>query len=728
MVRFDALEDVEVPLIRSAASRKQKSRNKRKAAELPIPRYMIAWDGEGIKLSGATAPQHYVLYGCSARLDDPLVIESPDDTLDFQTLAEYMLETSVQHPRAFHVGYAFKYDQNMIIRTLRWRNKIELYEHGETRATFADGAKYKIAWVPGKKLEIFRIAPERAYIKIEDIFGFFATSFVRAYTSTFPDAHDDPTFQKVIEGKNSRADTKWEDMPTIREYWHHEIIALERLAEGFKSMLWENGFRLSQWYGPGAFANYIRRENNLVDHEYGGKESNLPNDTIHHAIKCAYYGGHFEQYKAGRIQGPIYQYDINSAYPAAFTELPTLREGGFWQRIPYAELETDARAPSSVMSVYYVRFRGPRRNVLSVHEPMPFPYRDERGNVSYDIGHQGWYWAPEVTAVVNSQRWADYDCYVSDGWRWIPADDSRPWRDTIQPMYDTRLELKAAGNPAQMVFKLGPNSLYGKMAQRIGYNKDTLEPPKAHTLCIAGFLTSYCRGMILRIMDAMTDDQLIAVETDGVYTTAPPDQIKQGYPDFVVSKQLGEWGMETYDEIVYIQNGVYLVSTGDEWETKTRGINKSLLPPDKALAYVDTCLPSEPWEPLLIDGGEAFLGIGTAIMRSTQPNGTLIASKANRIHCAWFPDQKIVEPAGSMKSKRIHASPFCEACERGLKLSEGAHQLFIHLRLSGGRVKISAPYRLPWETREVEQWRSAMHHLGSRDRQVGDGREGQQSE
>lgn len=715
MVRLDSLvhTPVELPTAGNATQRSRKHRARKRKNTVPEDRRMIAWDGEGIKPDGANAPQNYVLFGCSARPHEPMVTTRPDQTLQFRELADYMLETAAMFPGAFHVGYYFKYDQNMIIRTLHWHHKRALYDTGTVKVQYGK-VTYKLSWVPGKKTEIHRFGQgDPAYIKIEDMAAFYASSFVAAYRSTFPDADSDPTWAKVIEGKANRSNTKWEDMPAIREYWYYEILAVERLAEGFKRMLWDNGFYLLQWYGPGAFANYLRRTENLVVHEWGGKEENLPNDAVHTAIKSAYYGGHFEQYLAGQIEGPIYQYDINSAYPAAFCHLPSMREGGFWQRLKILDIDADAVNPSSPLTVYYVSFARrvkPGESRRLAYEPMPLPFRDERGNVSYGAYHSGWYWAPEVTAMLTSKRWGGQRISITDAWRWVAADDDRPWARVIESMYATRLELKVAGNPAQMVYKLGPNSLYGKMAQRVGFNVETKEPPKAHTLCIAGFLTSWCRGMILRIMDTMDTEQIIAVETDGIYSTAPPEQVQDRWSGFVFGKMLGEWGLETYDEIVYIQNGVYICRTGDKWTTKTRGINKALLPPDKVLAYVKTCKADDEWASLLIDGGEDFLTLGTAINRCLQPDGTFIAAKANRLHCVWYPSVKIVDAAGSARSKRTHLRRDCPACQAGKTLADGAHRLHIHQRFTPGNKRVSAPYRLPWETTEAEQWRDSIGH------------------
>lgn len=726
----DLGDDVALPAQNVATANERKSNSRRKRGKVrPDDRRMIAWDGEGINLSGDDAPQHYVLFGCSARPDDPLVVTRPDGDLKFFDMADYMLETAARFPGAFHVGYAFGYDQNMIVKDLRWSDKRALYLDGEVWVRRDKDTRYKIDWVPSKKISITRIVKrsngerETAHIKIEDIFSFYGSSFVKAYNSTFPnDAANDEAWRTIVAGKASRGGNKWEDMADVRRYWRYEIIALEKLATGLRDMLWDHGFYLKQWYGPGAFANYIRRTYNLTPHEWGGKEENLPNDSIHFAIKCAYYGGHFEQYQAGRVHGKVYGYDINSAYPAAFCDLPTMREGGFWQELSYAECQTDAENPSTPLTVYYVKFRNTDKEGMSFfkHKPMPLPWRDHKGGVSYTPRVEGWYWSPEVSAILNSRRWNNETnkLYIVKAYRWVPVEEEYPWRDVIEPMFQTRLELKRAGNPAQMVFKLGPNSLYGKMAQRVGFiesdDESPAKPPRAHTLCIAGFLTSWCRANILRMIDCLDDDQLIAVETDGIYSTAPPEQITERWPDVVFGKQLGEWGVDEYEDVVYLQNGVYLTYNGSEWTAKTRGYISTALPFDRVGPYLDTCEPKQKWAPLTVDNGTQFMKLGLAIMRATE-KGNLISSHAANLHCRWFPDEKVVQPSGALASKRAHSPRHCPACEQGLTLGEGLHRLFIHQRLAPGGGFVSRPYRLPWETKEVEEWRTQIG--GTEDRQ-----------
>lgn len=718
---FSELEtfDADIPQIAndSIRDRVRKSRKKR-GAKRPKDRRMIAWDGEGINLSGDGKPQHYVLFGCSARVDEPLQITDPSQSLGFFELADYMLETVAMFPGAFHVGYGFGYDQNMIIRSLRWSTKLKIYESGEAWVRKDKSTLYKVTLVPKKMISITRVIKgkngdrETAHIKIEDLVSFYASSFVKAYTATFPLANDDPTWQTIVSGKASRGSNKWEDMAEVRRYWGVEILALEKLATGLRDLMWDNGFYITQWYGPGAFANYLRRRHDLIRHEWGGKEENLPNRQVHKAIKTAYYGGHFEQYQGGRVRETVYGYDINSAYPAAFCNVPSMQEGGFWQDLTREEARRDAHNPSSPLTVYYVDFKGryPEQRSFMQTKPMPLPWRDERGNVSYPPIVTGWYWSPEIQAVLASQRWNnEYSSLnVLRAYRWVPADDSQPWRAMIEPMYERRLELKRDKNPAQMVFKLGPNSLYGKMAQRVGYDAETKTPPRAHTLTIAGFLTSWCRANILRLLDAIDDDQLIAVETDGVYTTAPPAQIAERWPDIRFGEALGEWGIDEYDEVIYLQNGVYLKRNGDEWEAKTRGVNAAALPIEVVEAYAARCEAGGKWDALTVDNGQQFMGLGLTILRATNGDNTVISSKAASMHCTWYPDEKQIIPTGAASSKRSHHKMCCNACKAGLSLNDGLHTLHIHQRTNRGLGYVSHPYRLPWEREDKEAWRDKI--------------------
>jgi hypothetical protein len=678
---------------------------------------VIVWDGEGMKLSGPTAPQHYVLFGCSARPNSPLIIEKDGDRLTFQELADYALDVADQHPNAVHLGYYFTYDQNMIIWSLPWPTKQVLYSKGSCivrRGT----TKYFIRLVFRKTIRISRVRDNRkSTILIQDMGTFFASKFTVAYNALCTPA--DPDNWAIVEqGKKDRADMLFDDMPKVRRYWRAEIIALKELADEFRRLMFDAGFLLTEWHGPGALANYIRRNYDLIRHEWGGKEENLPG-PVHEATKGGYFGGHFEQFKVGYVKGPVYAYDKNSAYPHAFCAIPSLSENGKWRHVgPVTESEwaTNKRLRTS-FSVFKVKWRGCAKDAHRwdiLNRIQPFPRRDSKANITFPPFVTGWYWCPEVAVgmVMQRRNREQYSCEILDCWTWDPdpalvgTDDEWPWERVIRYMYKRRLQLKDNNNPTQMAFKLGPNSMYGKMAQRAG-GKD--KAPKSHTLPIAGYVTSTCRAAVMQLMQHCPPEDVLSVETDGVYTLTPPDKLKQ----FPMSKELGEWDLKVYDAMILLQNGVYLVQKEGKWKIKSRGFDPDALTAEIALEHLSRCTP-ENWPVIGLGSGENFLGLGNAIARSTRLTKQGVRStnpfKASDLHCTWVPDKKEINLAGG-HSKRIHHAKLCGACHRGQTPAETTHDMTLHPKALDPTEWDSVPYTLPWEKNTGEVTWTIMREL-----------------
>jgi hypothetical protein len=699
---------------------RRKSKRNRTVADIR-DREVIVWDGEGMKLSGPDQPQHYVLFGCSKRPDTPLRIHDKRDRLSFFQLAEYALDVAAEYPNALHLGYYFKYDQNMIIWSLPWPAKQVLYSKGGCMVRRGK-IKYYVRIIFGKSIRITRIneRDEKISMLIEDFAPFFASSFVVAYEKLFKPHERMAAWDTVVEGKKDRSVMLFKDLGKVQRYWRAEIMALEELAIEFRRLMFDAGFMLNQWHGPGALANYIRRNNGLVKHEYGGKEENLQDGT-HTAIKGAYYGGHFEQFCVGYVQGPIHSYDINSAYPAAFCEVPSLSEEGFWRNVgPLAGKEYQSVRAS--FGVFYVRWKGLSNswNPLANRVPQPFPHRDSRGAITFPQYTEGWYWAPEVSVAKSfAYHNPEVECEILDGWVWTPGRERDwPWEDLLQDMYARRLVLKRNNNPTQMAYKLGPNSLYGKYAQRAG---GKFKAPSSHTLCIAGYVTSQCRAKIMRMVYACGPDSVISIETDGVFTTTPPEKLAK---DFPISDKLGDWDHETYDSMILLQNGVYLKERDGLWlAPKTRGISARQFQDENGytnvvpvLEHLQKCAPGERWPAMEFDGGESFIGLGAAIARATRrlPDGHMSTNpfKASDLHCTWVAETKKIDLEGR-GSKRSHVAAWCRACRAGHALDVAAHDMVIHTISFDPYERKSTGYQLPWEKGYVEpKWHLEMQKAG----------------
>lgn len=658
------IEDAEAEFYHSGKGRRR---------DVPLEhRRIIAWDGEGMMLSGNRAPQHYVVFGCSADTENPLIGED----LSTVQLLDYIVEIGARFPGAVHIGYGFRYDSNMIIKGLSVNRLMELKANNETY--FNVGAyRYRVAWLPGKRLTVTRSwgkgKRDKTTVQIDDIASFFAAPFISAIESVLSDELTDEDRDVIAHGKAERGQTQWEDLPEVLRYWRAEIRLMERLGEKFRAVMYEAGFMLNNWYGPGALSSYIIRTKKLRDHLVNGPNDGLPHGA-HIASKHAYAGGRFELFRFGRFEGPVYGLDINSAYPYAIANAPSLgREHGEWQWLDGEDVKRIA-----YFGCYRIRFRGVNTRPLE-RRAMPLFHRDEKGSISYPTMTEGWYWSPEAAAVFGHPG-----VEVIEAWVWM-NDGSRPFA-FLADMYQERKRI-GKKNVLSMPYKLGPNSLYGKLAQRVGHRNGL--PPRSHCLPLAGWVTSYTRASLFRVMRNIPASRLIAVETDGIYTTADPNSLSLDIGD-----ELGQWDLSQYDEMLYVQNGLYHRRNGKEWHApKARGLDVTAVDLPTVTDYLRRCQPGE-FPTLSVTTRPRFVGL-TAAMASNAPLKVR--------HCRWEKGERELSPGG--KGKRAHVPAACPACVRGDSAYDAPHSLIIRTRSTGG---MSKPHHLPWEdSKELEDTEKA---------------------
>jgi hypothetical protein len=638
--------------------------HERKSRAVPLAdRPLIAWDGEGMKLSGDNRPQHYVLFGCSADVEAPLIARD----LQVGEILSYMCDIGRTYPTAIHIGYGFRYDANMIIRHLPLHNLREMKDNNETYYSYG-GSRYRIAWLPGKRFQVTRQAGDhgkKITVTIDDILSFFGSSFISAIESVLSDELTDDDREVIAHGKAERGQTTWDELADVLHYWRAEIRLMQRLGERFREVMFAGGFALRDWYGPGALSSYLIRTQGLRGHIVNGPP-NLPT-PVHQASKHAYAGGRFELFRMGRFEGPVYSLDINSAYPYAMSKAPSLGEDhGFWQHV---ENPTEV----SYFGVYRIRFKIPGARAFE-ERPMPLFHRDGRGNISFPNITEGWYWSPETAAVIGRDG-----VEVVEGWEWI-NDGNRPFL-FLQEMFNRRLEI-GKRNVMSMPFKLGPNSMYGKFAQRVGWNEKTNSPPKSHCLPLAGWVTSYCRAMLYNVIRQVPLDKIIAVETDGIFTTHDVSRLR----GVTFGSGLGEWDADISDEMLYLQSGIYHRRKGTDWlAPKARGLDQQAVSLQVIADYLRACKPGD-FPPLSVSMRERFIGL-TAAHAGKAP--------VKVRHCRWESGVRELEPGG--KGKRVHIPAACPACAQRLSAWDAPHTLCVRSQSFG---QMSAPHFIPWDRDE----------------------------
>lgn len=211
-----------------------------------------------------------------------------------------------------------------------------------------------------------------------------------------------------------------------------------------------------------------------------------------------------------------------------------------------------------------------------------------------------------------SRKYRHIEVEVLDGYEFLPGNNDKPF-SFVPEAFETRKLWKQQGNGAEKVLKLGLNSLYGKLAQQVGFG--TNKTPPYYSLFWAGVITSTIRAKLFEAMCA-NPHAIIYAATDGIASLAPLD-VKLG-------ENLGDWEVTEYDGITIAQAGVYwLHKTGEPDIVKYRGFDKDSLTPEKII---------EAWKSgdnICRAPSTRFIGMGSAL--------------SNNVHTTWWRQWKEID-------------------------------------------------------------------------------------
>ena len=335
---------------------------------------------------------------------------------------------------------------------------------------------------------------------------------------------------------------------------------------------------------------------------------------IDRLAEAAYYGGRFEVTTIGKVDGTVWEYDINSAYPAAMLQLPCPVHGR-WKRFG-SEAELD---PASIY-IADISFRHPDRSFLC-----GFPIR-EKARLYFPKMGQGIYWSPEI----NASRKIGAKVRINGGYYYSRKCDCKPF-DWVSELYETRRELgkQTEGYP----IKLGLNGLYGKFAQRIG-----AAPWRDYVM--AGLITSFTRAKIIEAC-ALAPENILYIATDAIYS--------RSRLSLDIGDGLGQWEENKRDGIFIVQPGIYW--SGDA-KPKTRGIPRSVIIENRGTFELrwSHWLNNEaenvpPVVPVFVN---QFIGMRAALARGKP-----------ELAGTWLSDIRRVEGAGSTAGMRCIDFDWC---------------------------------------------------------------------
>lgn len=438
---------------------------------------------------------------------------------------------------------------------------------------------------------------------IWDVWRFFQGSFVSACENW--GVVSEAEAKQIREFKKLRGTPEFEHRwDEVEAYCRLECQKLAELGRKLLRAHADAGLTLKSYFGSGSTGSVMLSSMNALDYMMRskpdpakpGKKLYTPieySKGLKQAIATAMFGGRFEIAQRGPVKRTVYHYDMASAYPYQFAQLPCLAHGKWRHVSGKRTLQEVERATAAV-----VRYRLPPSDAIRVDrtarvslypkdveehrvstEPWgPFPLRHKDGTITFPVtSGGGWVWKSELLAGL---RYAP-NVQIVEAWVYNADCGCEVFRKSLPRFYEKRLEW--GKNGAGLVLKFGMNACPGKMSQSRGFRMG-MEREVGRRIW-AGMVNAGTRADLL---EAIRNDPyaVLATSTDGLFSTRklmlrePVDLGTRETARRAEKAELGQW--EAKDTL---QKGVHLIRPGVLFaldgtkltQTKARGIGKMTL-------------------------------------------------------------------------------------------------------------------------------------------------------
>jgi len=545
---------------------------------------IIGLDGEG---QGRDPHVYNLLAACD---EEGITWSTSAPSLSAVQCFEFLLSL----PQGTIVAFSFGYDITKILTDLPDRKIHKLLHPEERRRVIHDKVRYRMVkhegyglnWMNGK-LSVHRLNEEGRIAQtaiVWDIWRFFQSRFTKALTDWGIATEEQLAW--MVSMKEKRGSFSEEDPEEVKRYCLDECGKLAKLFRELLNAHSDAGLVLQSYYGAGSTSAALLKKMGIRElRRTGPKEAK-------HAVACGFFGGWFEDSWLGPVNGPLYDADISSAYPYHASQLPCL-DHGIWS---HDSGPRDCDIGSATLALV--------RWTLPYVEPIgawaPFPVRTKEGSIIHPWSCPGgWVWGKEY---LNGKKLCPHAKAV-ETWFYHTVCDCRPF-GTLPEYYLERIRVgKNTGRGK--VFKLGPNGVYGKLAQTVGH------APPFQSFIWASVITSNTRAQALEAILAARDPwSILAVATDGILSRERlelPRPVDTG--TYGLEFPLGGWEQTT-------EGGRFLVRPGisfGEGKTKARGYGVRNIDAQRD-CIVQAWNHGHEW--CVIDDGDRFFGASESIGKS----------------------------------------------------------------------------------------------------------------
>lgn len=292
-------------------------------------------------------------------------------------------------------------------------------------------------------------------------------------------------------------------------------------------------------------------------------------EGFHNIAKLAFHGGMFETVQRGYFDEEIFDYDINSAYPA------TMAGFDHWANGEFKEVEgfNDGVTYGWYMAEFDCKY-------------IPFPDQKEAYRIDYRLPE---FSAEELTDIAPNKRIVypegkrvqfitrpeldfmlkhNFYCKVYKGVEWEKTQDKykSPF-EWVKPTYELRQSIKQAdkSDMRQYALKILLNSTYGKTAQQKPFTSDLTN------FFYASYITAETRIKIAEVA-LKHEKHVIDIATDGICLNCECPELE------IDKSKLGAWEESYFSGALFVGSGIRQMfydkptKEGFTYESHARGL------------------------------------------------------------------------------------------------------------------------------------------------------------
>jgi len=443
-------------------------------------------------------------------------IGSFDDVLSFLTRKRFRGK--------LNCFYNLKYDLGCLVKYLGRDKCFELVKQCKT-----EYKGWTIVYIPQKVLKLKKGHKTYQFFDIAQFFGYMELAeAARTYLGEEKLEMETKEFTRNFVNAN---------FTRIVDYCQQDAKLTQKLAEFTLKAYRSLGVEPKDLVSPASIAQRYFRLSGWMP-----KVNELPYRALEFAYNC-YKGGWFEVFKRGYFP-EIYQYDVNSAYPAEIAELLDIERGDWVKRDEYLP-----KCPYGYIRAWVeIDFKG-----IS-----PIGVSTKWGNY-YPQGSFETYITKQEFDFINEHLGK---AQILEAWWFIPWEYSYPFRKTVRKLFELKQKAEQEGDEyTYFAAKLLMNSFYGKFFQKTPRSGE-IQTGQLFNPIYATEITARAR---LKVAKAMLEHQreIAMVATDSIFATR---SINLDGGD-----KLGGFKLVEQGEALIIGSGVYTIRNG-KVKSRFRGL------------------------------------------------------------------------------------------------------------------------------------------------------------